>query len=361
MNGPISLSKRVRTLIDEGASSVIELTMVLGYDERERVNTVIKNMINQGKIMSTGSGTFRATGPVSIERGKKKSSHDERRCGHCWRFRSKKEFMAEGREYKQCNDCRAKYRDWEKLTAEERISRMKREDPEPLGYVMFRRTSDNAKTGPIPTTMSERGTCPPSCSLYAVGCYALYGHVGAAWKNIDEGSSLTWSTLLETIARLPKGQLWRHNVAGDLRGRGDRIDPARLSELASANRGKRGFTFTHKPLLTKSERKAVKDANAAGFTVNLSADSLADADRLASLGIGPVATIVEANAPDKMKTPAGRHVIVCPAQRHDLKKDMTCVTCGLCAHPFRKAIIAFRAHGQASELVSEIVRRKEMR
>jgi hypothetical protein len=367
-----SLTNQVRALVNGGATSVIELTMTLGHDERSRIYTVIKNMINQGKIVPTGRGTFKATGaglsgrkkPARVLRGpafvQARAHAGEKRCPHCWQFHPLDDFMHDGRERRQCSGCREKYRGWEKLSPSERISRMTREDPEPLGFVMFRHRSGNKKTGPIPTTMSERGTCPPSCSFYAAGCYALYGHVGAAWKNVGEDNSITWTVFLETIARLPQGQLWRHNVAGDLRGYGDHVDPARLSELASANRGKRGFTFTHKPLGTRAERDAVKNANAAGFTVNLSADTLSHADRLSDLGIGPVAVVVDEGEPHKMKTPAGRHVIVCPAQRHELKKDITCMTCGLCALPRRKAIIAFRAHGQASGLIPEIVRRNRL-
>jgi len=232
---------------------------------------------------------------------------------------------------------------------------MTRVDPKPTGLIRFNRESGNSKTGPIPTSMSERGTCPPSCSFYAAGCYALYGHVGFFWKSIDDSNSVSWEGFLSNVARLPDGQLWRHNVAGDLQGVGNSVDIKKLLDLACANDGKRGFTFTHKPIETRTERQAVQAANAMGFTVNLSADTLEDADRLADLDVGPVTVVVASDAPHKMRTPKGRFVIVCPAQR---REDTTCESCGLCALPKRKAIIAFRAHGQSSRLIPEIVKHK---
>jgi hypothetical protein len=52
-----------------------------------------------------------------------------------------------------------------------------------------------------------------------------------------------------------------------------------------------------------------------------------------------------------MKTPAGRTVVVCPAE----SEGLTCAECQLCALPHRKAIIGFRSHGQSKRLVSELV------
>ena len=40
--------------------------------------------------------------------------------------------------------------------------------------------------------------------------------------------------------------------------------------------------------------KAIADANANGFVVNLSADTLAEADELAALNVGPVVVVLDA-------------------------------------------------------------------
>lgn len=214
----------------------------------------------------------------------------------------------------------------------------------------FIRVSGNAKTGPIPQTYSDRSTCPDACAFKGAGCYAEGGNTRMHW---DKNTNKSWETMIAGIRLLPKRQLWRHNVAGDLPGENNRIDVRLLAELVEANRGKGGFTFTHKPVDLDNWRvnaQAVYAANKSGFTINLSADSLADADRKASLGIGPVVVVLPEDAPDKQKTPEGRSVIVCPAQRKEL--DMQCDRCQLCAKTERKAIIGFRAHGAGKKKVS---------
>lgn len=215
--------------------------------------------------------------------------------------------------------------------------------------------SRNVKTGPIPVTYSPSSTCPSACSLKNAGCYAEAGHTNIQWKRLDKNQiGVDWDTLIFNIKKLPKNQLWRHNVAGDLPGDDNVIDNMAMHDLVEANRGKRGFTFTHKPVGLSGYKlvnaRIVRASNLNGFTVNLSADNLIDADRKAEIGCGPVVVVVESDAPRHMKTPKGKHVIVCPAE---YKEDMTCSRCGLCANPFRKAIIAFRAHGVRKNKVNK--------
>lgn len=211
--------------------------------------------------------------------------------------------------------------------------------------VLFVRKSANAKTGPIPVTYSSAETCPDACPLKANGCYASSGfHTRLAWDRASRASAASWRATLESVRALPAGQLWRHNVAGDLPGRGDAIDGTALASLAAANTGRNGYTYTHKPLTTENAA-AIREANRAGFTVNLSADSMREADEKANAACGPVVVVVPADHPALSKTPAGRTVIVCPAQTG----DKTCATCKACANPNRKPIIAFRIHGTGSK------------
>lgn len=213
--------------------------------------------------------------------------------------------------------------------------------------------SHNVKTGAIPVTYSSAETCPDACALKRNGCYAETGNVGLHWRKLSAGEvkALDFSQLLSNVAALPMGQLWRHNVAGDLPGENNAIDPLALDMLAIANRGKRGFTYTHKPL-TKTNALAVKRAVAMGFTINLSADSMAEADAKSGLG-APVVVVVPSDHPAHSKTPQGRHVIVCPAQTNE---DVSCESCQLCQRPNRKAIVAFRAHGVYTRKVSDRLR-----
>lgn len=230
-------------------------------------------------------------------------------------------------------------------------------------YYSFTRVSGNIKTGPIPVTMSSRSTCPDSCALKANGCYAGQGMVAIHWRRLDQ-QGLDLETLAAHIQTLPRGQLWRHDVAGDLtpsQADNARIDPQALQTLVNANKGRQGFTYTHHKVIgqdaaAKANRASIKASNEQGFTVNLSADDLSAADELASLGIGPVVTLLpesfsKPGAPTSTKTPAGRTVAVCPAVRRD---DVQCANCGICANSTRKAIIGFPAHGSAKRKAEKV-------
>lgn len=209
--------------------------------------------------------------------------------------------------------------------------------------------SSNRKTGAIPVTYSERGTCPPSCPHYRADCYAEDFYTRMAWDKVPQRGG-TLDALCEAIAALPEGQLWRMNVAGDLPGEGEAVDPAALGAIVRANIGRRGFTYTHKKTPEAIEWAA--HATRWGFTVNLSADDAGDADALAPFG--PVCAIVPTDTPEKSFTPEGRTIIICPAQTRD---DVTCETCGLCARADRAVIIGFRAHGTRARVADAKARR----
>lgn len=216
--------------------------------------------------------------------------------------------------------------------------------------------SRNAKTGPIPVSTTTQHTCPKACPFNrsnSGGCYADGGPLRIVWDKVTDGRvGVDWDTFCNDIATLPADTLWRHNQAGDLPGIGDAIDAKALAKLAKANTGKRGFTYTHKPMHTKSNREAVRKANQAGFTVNLSGNNLAHADDLADLGIAPVVVVMPANQTANTVTPKGRKVVVCPATVRD---DVSCKTCGLCQR-MRDAIVGFPAHGNAIRKADAIAR-----
>ena len=222
--------------------------------------------------------------------------------------------------------------------------------------------SHNPITGPIMVTTSPRKSCPHSCPLKrhtestrAGACYAEHGYLGAyIWTKLDRtaaGSTFQngnirvygFEELLAAIRKLPGGSLWRHNQAGDLPSDDQRhIDRAKLRAITRANTGRRGFTFTHfNPFDFPANQKAIREANTNGFTVNLSGNSPAHADRLADLGIAPVTTVLPATVMTNTMTPKGRRIVICPARTH---AGVTCATCGLCARQ-RKVIIGFPALG----------------
>lgn len=205
--------------------------------------------------------------------------------------------------------------------------------------------SANVKTGPIPVSTTAKQSCPTDCAMRA-GCYASSGPLALHWSAVSNGTRGTdWATFTGQIAALPDGQLWRHNQAGDLPGDGATVDPVRLGQLVAANIGRRGFTYSH--YRDSASLSWIKTANEHGFTVNLSANDLTDADALAETGAGPVVVVLPSTQTENTTTPAGRRVVVCPATQRD---DVSCATCQLCQRQ-RDAIVGFPAHGTKKRVI----------
>jgi len=214
--------------------------------------------------------------------------------------------------------------------------------------------SSNAKTGPIPVSTSTAATCPDACPLKAKGCYAKAGGpLAMHWRKVTEGrNGGAWAAFVDAVRAIPTGQLWRHNQAGDLAGDGVTVDRVALRQLVDANAGKRGFTYTHYDPTVDLNGIAIAAAIDEGFTVNLSADGLADADALADLGIAPVVTVLPVDQMTNTRTPKGRTVIVCPAVT---RKGVTCASCGLCQRAERRGVIVgFPAHGAQAKAAAAI-------
>jgi hypothetical protein len=240
--------------------------------------------------------------------------------------------------------------------------------------VLFIQVSQNAKTGPIPVSIIERASCWSGCALYENGCYAETGALAMHWDRVSRGpAGGSWSDFCAKVAALRPGRLWRYAQAGDLPGYGPMINGKLLEELIAANVGRNAIAFTHKPVLgddpvAVENRRLIAAAIQAGFTINLSADNPAHADRLAELGIAPVVTVLaRAYARRAVRhrfkrrrdewaetvsewrdrtnclpryTPDRRRIAICPATY----SDATCKTCGACAR-VRDAVIGFPAHG----------------
>jgi hypothetical protein len=205
------------------------------------------------------------------------------------------------------------------------------------------KVSSNSKTGKIPVTVSNRGTCPPSCPLLKNGCYAESYYTQLHWDKVTNAERGTnWNEFINSIKSLPKRVLWRHNVSGDLVGSNDVIDAPALAQLVQANKNKSGFTYTHYPMDNSNNIQAVKMANNGGFTVNLSANNIEQADQYKTLGIAPVVVVVGEDCDKVTFTANNNKIVVCPAQTSD---KVTCSSCGLCQKSDRDYIIGFRVHG----------------
>jgi hypothetical protein len=227
-------------------------------------------------------------------------------------------------------------------------------------WVSLNTKSANEKVGPIPVSTTEEGSCPTECPLKGTDCYARFGPLGMHWRKIGEGGrGDNWDSFCKRVERFPKGQLWRHNQAGDLpQDENGRIDSVKTEKLGRASAHTKGWTYTHYDPTDSQNREAIVSLNkAGGLTVNLSADNMAEADEYSKLGIGPVVVILPQDAPTRgNKTPLGLPIVVCPAQTQD---TMTCDQCKLCQVRDRKSIVGFLAHGTAKKRLSHKLESQE--
>lgn len=204
--------------------------------------------------------------------------------------------------------------------------------------------SGNGKTGKMPVSTSHKGTCPDACPFKSKGCYAKSGPLAFHWQKVTSGERGTdWKGFLSQVREIPENTLWRMNQAGDLVGKSNRINSVALRSLTLANKGKRGYTYTHYPL-TSENVKSLRNANDNGFTVNVSTNRIQEVDKAMETGL-PVVTVLPVGTTGRVQTTeGGNKVLVCPAT---LGREITCQECGLCQKRDRSFAIGFIAHGSS--------------
>lgn len=206
----------------------------------------------------------------------------------------------------------------------------------------------NTKLGTMPVTRSPQVNCPDTCSLKGNGCYAENHFLGVVWRK-DLTKGFMFTDLIQSVKKLPKNTLWRHNEAGDLSQDNGNINADDLSVLVQANKGKKGFTYTHH-IPNQHNSKLIKNANDNGFTINLSAENLEQADEYYSLGIAPVVTLLPIESKKVTYTSKGIRVVKCPASY----RQLTCAECKICQRSDRNYIIGFPAHGTRKNKANKI-------
>lgn len=217
-------------------------------------------------------------------------------------------------------------------------------------YTTLTLKSSNQKVGPIPVSTTSANSCPNECPLKGTNCYARFGALSWYWKKIPKIGML-WEQFCEAVRQIPSGTYARWNQAGDLpQNSKGKIHKTKLRQLVDACRHLKSWTYTHYDPRDPHNAQAISEANQSpGITINLSANNLSEADQFVELGIGPVTTILSYDCPDRGNTtPAGRPIVVCPAQT----TDITCAKCRLCQVKHRKSIIGFKAHGPAKKRLS---------
>ena len=217
-----------------------------------------------------------------------------------------------------------------------------------LPLVRLIRNSDNRKTGNIPVSSTQSASCSPSCPFMVHGkpkCYGAAHFSGMQWVKLDtmteaKGNVHEWYDFVSAIAKLPLYTLWRHDEYGDLPHHDGEIDTVAVAALVHANRRKAGFTYTHHKL-NAHNLDVIRRANDGGFTVNISANTVAEAVAIMREHKLPVVCILPKNAPNVQKVD-GVKVVACPHEKSPEK--VKCANCRLCAIPDRACVIGFRPH-----------------
>lgn len=236
---------------------------------------------------------------------------------------------------------------------------------------LFKRTvrrSRNDKVGPLFCVSADPTTCPPGCPLRGDrGCYGQNYRARRAWQLLADGTrGETFERTLERIEVIPDGETYRYGDVGDLPGRGNRISARMLHQLARASQRKDVISYTHKPVLGSSQvarknRELVRWANDHGFTVNLSALGVGQADALHQLDIAPVFVALRSDQPIPKRTPAGVPIVWCPSQKGTAQCATCCKGRPWCAQADRTPIIAIRSHGSRFRAVDRAINAMEAR
>lgn len=209
-------------------------------------------------------------------------------------------------------------------------------------------TSSNKKTGNVPTlwvgkTEEEALESCRGCGLAPApiggngSCYAWsgavrFGAISARKKAARSPGERTIEAAIAGAAR--SARMLRATGIGDIGRSGVAIADYVTGAARSAGLALVGYTHHWREPAVKA---------AWGGRLMASTETLADADRAVNEG-WRATVIVPADAPRTSSTPAGRKVLVCPAQVAE-GSGVTCNSCRLCDASRPGPVIAFRAHG----------------
>jgi len=223
----------------------------------------------------------------------------------------------------------------------------------------FVKKSGNKKTGFMPVTYNSRLSCPVSCIFKkdnGGGCYAETGYYTRLnWDKVTSGErGGTFKELLNNIKALKPGTIWRACVAGDIpSNKKGEISRTYIKGITEANKGLKGYTYTHNRLDIGENISLLKTANKQGFTVNISTESEAAADNAVLNNLPAVIVVKSTETRRAWFTKNKNKILVCPAQ--DETKNVNCIDCGLCQSRPKNLIIAFKAHGNQAKKIDNIL------
>lgn len=236
----------------------------------------------------------------------------------------------------------------------------------------------NSKTGDIIQSYTGRDTCPQRCPFKGNGCYADSIYTRRVWercgnpmdsRHVSSEEDLYIALLGATASHAQKGEkrvLFRHNVAGDLAEEGTNdLSLWRVNSLEKAIKRinlamggvvtLKGYTYTH-CTIDSYNSAVIRTANARGFTINYSCETVKEVMDAVEYGCTAVLTAPDADkAIDELER-ANLRACQCPAQ---ISNKTTCATCGACANAHRKAVIVFQTHGSSVKKANKVIMLKK--
>lgn len=218
----------------------------------------------------------------------------------------------------------------------------------------FTPISSNSKTGPIPTTMTEKDSCPDTCPLKLNGCYAENFPLSLHWKRVS-ASGMPVNQLAQKLGKLPRGQLWRHNVAGDLPHTNGAINMSEIRPILESVKTRKLKTILYTHHKITQNYQALSEIRDSGVNINVSTESPELAISALNAGFNSVCIMPDGSEKltkykDGYSGQTIAKIVICPAQTSE---RVTCASCGLCAKDRTKdrVIIGFLPHGARAKSV----------
>lgn len=204
--------------------------------------------------------------------------------------------------------------------------------------------SGNRKTGRIPVTYRPATTCPGDCPFLpggtTGGCYGT-GRLFASARRYSTSVSVEEATWKVRLGMEPGARLLRDRVVGDVvtpEGTLDRGYIAGIAQVALDN-ALTAFGYTHAwRRFTLSDLAWLRKS---GYVMNCSTETPGAA---ATALLTRLPVVIVNDDVDEGSMIGDKRVITCPAEVRD---DVTCASCGLCAKSDRQVIIRFTTHGTA--------------
>lgn len=221
-----------------------------------------------------------------------------------------------------------------------------------LANVQIVANSNNRKTGAIPVTYRPMTTCPTDCPFLPTGeiggCYGtgrLFGMAGKLAGDLDVEAA-TWKVRL---GKDRAARYLRDRVVGDVVTDAGTLDRDYIEGIAAVALENKlvPFGYTHAWRTFTPDDVIFLRKN--GYVMNASTETYADAQRAVDLGL-PV--VIVDDDTEEGATVAGRRLITCPAEVRD---DVTCASCGLCAKPDRQVIVRFTTHGNVRKRAQQAI------